>query len=104
MRQFLRASAGRLPGPTEAVYWSKATSKMVPVASRVTEAVPAGQPVPMAVMLRILTSWGSGVGAAGMARAGMAAAPEARKEAMAKKRILKVGWGLVGWVVGESGR
>ena len=61
-RQFLRASVAVEPGPTETAYWSKETSKMVPVASMLTQAWPAGQPEPMALTLMILTSEGDGAG------------------------------------------
>lgn len=92
-RQFLRASVAEAPGPTETAYWSKETSKMVRVASMLTQAWPAGQPEPMALTLMILTSDGAAAGGARTWPAGMAAATPKKRARM--ERIMK-GFGRSG--------
>ena len=94
-RQFLRLSAaGLVPGPAETTYLSKATSKMVPVASMFTKAWPAGQPVPMAVTPRTLISEGAGaLGRIKVSPWGTAAAAAAPAKKRAEKRILNEGGG-----------
>lgn len=61
---------------------------MVPVASRVTKAWPAGQPEPMALMPMILTSWAVGAVGTAMAGEGAATAAPAKRAAAVAKRIL----------------
>lgn len=83
-RQFFRASDAVSPGPTSTMYWSKATSKIVPVESTVAKAWPTGQPEPMALTLTMRTELGSGA----TASRGIAATKEDRKRIGARSFIV----------------